>query len=243
MKPFLVKLTGVELQRIAVTENEKNTLHVYLLLIIFAAIIIAFAATIIFIQLKKLKAREKVIEEKNAQLEQTNEKLNDQALVKEKYIGQFFSVIADNIARLEKLKRGVERKIMAKRYDDILLTFNDINIKKERENLYAMFDSAFLTIFPNFINDFNSMLKREEQIWPPKPDALTKELRIFALMRLGINDCGAMAGILEYTTNTIYVYKMRVKAKSVFAGDQFDQKLMTIKAANNNDIRHFKQSA
>ncbi len=243
MRSFLVKFPGAGAQKIAVAANEKYTLHIYLLLLILAVLIIVVGALVIFIQWHKLKAREMMIEEKNALLDQINEKLNDQEQVKEKYIGHFFSIIADYITRLEKLKRGVERKIIVKKYDDIMLSFNEINIKKERENLFVTFDSAFLKIFPNFINDFNALLKKEDQMWLPKPDTLTKELRIFALMRLGISDCKTMAGILEYSTNTIYVYKMRVKAKSVFVGDQFDQKLMTIRAANREDLPPLQKSA
>lgn len=243
MKSLLVKLPGAQTQKIAAMQAEKNTLHLYLLLLVIAVVVIAFGSFLIFVKLKKLKAREKITAKKNAMLEQINATLNDQALMRERYIGYFFSMISDYIVRLEKLKRGVERKVMVKKYDDILLSFNEINIKKERENLFSTFDNAFLTIFPNFINDFNGMLNKEDQIWPPKANTLTKELRIFALMRLGITDCDTVASILEYTANTIYVYKMRIKAKSVFTAEQFYQQLMTIKAANPDEPLPLRKSA
>jgi hypothetical protein len=212
------------------TENEKNKFLVYFLSITVVAILISLVSFIVFIQLKRLKVKEKIIEEKNVQLEKINNKLIEDTHIKEEYIGYFFNVISGYILKLEKLKRNVERKISIKKYDDILLSVNEINIKKERETLFYTFDHIFLKIFPNFINIFNSLLKKEDQIWPKDNEVLNTDLRIFALMRLGINDNETIANILEYSVNTIYVYKMRIKAKALVPSDQFDHKIMDIKA-------------
>ncbi|HLX52821.1 MAG TPA: DUF6377 domain-containing protein [Aquella sp.] len=227
----------VAAQKIILTENEKNKMEsekdrflIYFLLITGVAILIALVSFIVFIQLKRLKVKERIIEEKNIQLEKTNEKLLEDTHIKEEYIGYFFNVISGYILKLEKLKRNVERKLTIKKYEDILLSVNEINIKKEREMLFYTFDHVFLKIFPNFINSFNSLLKKEDQIWPRDHEVLNTDLRIFALMRLGINDNETIANILEYSVNTIYVYKMRIKAKALVPHDQFDQKIMSIKA-------------
>jgi hypothetical protein len=212
------------------TENEKNKFLVYFLSITVVAILISLVSFIVFIQLKRLKVKEKIIEEKNVQLEKINNKLIEDTHIKEEYIGYFFNVISGYILKLEKLKRNVERKISIKKYDDVLLSVNEINIKKERETLFYTFDHIFLKIFPNFINIFNSLLKKEDQIWPKDNEVLNTDLRIFALMRLGINDNETIANILEYSVNTIYVYKMRIKAKALVPSDQFDHKIMDIKA-------------
>ena len=134
--------------------------------------------------------------------------------------------------KLEKIKRNVERKLTTKKYDDILITINEINIKKERETLFYTFDHIFLKIFPNFINEFNSLFKKEDQIWPKDHEVLNTDLRIFALTRLGINDNQTIADILEYSVSTIYVYKMRIKAKAIVPNDQFDEKIMSIKVVD-----------
>jgi tetratricopeptide (TPR) repeat protein len=212
------------------TENERNKFLVYFLSIAVVAILISLVSFIVFIQLKRLKVKEKIIEEKNVQLEKINDKLIEDTHIKEEYIGYFFNVISGYILKLEKLKRNVERKLSIKKYDDILLSVNEINIKKERETLFYTFDHIFLKIFPNFINVFNSLLKKEDQIWPKDNEVLNTDLRIFALMRLGISDNETIANILEYSVNTIYVYKMRIKAKALVPSDQFDHKIMDIKA-------------
>jgi hypothetical protein len=217
-------------QKIIVTENEKNKFLFYFLSIAVVAILISLVSFIVFIQLKRLKVKEKIIEEKNVQLEKINGKLIEDTHIKEEYIGYFFNVISGYIVKLEKLKRNVERKISIKKYDDILLSVNEINIKKEREALFYTFDHIFLKIFPNFIHTFNSLLKKEDQIWPKDNEVLNTDLRIFALMRLGISDNETIANILEYSVNTIYVYKMRIKAKALVPSEQFDHKIMDIKA-------------
>ncbi|MGZ3767471.1 MAG: DUF6377 domain-containing protein [Mucilaginibacter sp.] len=214
------------------TENEKKKFLVYLLSIAVVAILISLVSFIVFIQLKRLKAKEKIIEEKNILLEKINDKLTEDTHIKEEYIGYFFNVISGYILKLEKLKRNVERKLSIKKYDDILLSVNEINIKKERETLFYTFDHIFLKIFPNFIDVFNSLLKKEDQIWPKDHEVLNTDLRIFALMRLGISDNETIANILEYSVNTIYVYKMRIKAKALVPSDQFDHKIMAIKAVD-----------
>ena len=220
----------VAAKKIILTENEKNKFLIYLLSITVVAILISLVSFIVFIQLKRLKVKEKIIEEKNVLLEKINEKLIEDTHIKEEYIGYFFNVISGYILKLEKLKRNVERKITIKKYDDVLLSVNEINIKKERETLFYTFDHIFLKIFPNFINTFNSLLKKEDQIWPKDNEVLNTDLRIFALMRLGISDVETIANILEYSVNTIYVYKMRIKAKALVPSDEFDHRIMDIKA-------------
>ncbi|MDB5121954.1 MAG: hypothetical protein JWP94_83 [Mucilaginibacter sp.] len=213
-------------------ENEKNRFLIYFFSIVAVAILVTLISFIVFIQLKRLKAKEKIIEEKNVQLGKINDRLIEDTHIKEEYIGYFFNVISGYILKLEKLKRNVERKLSIKKYDDILLSVNEINIKKERETLFYTFDHIFLKIFPNFITAFNALLKPEDQIWPKEHEVLNTDLRIFALMRLGISDNETIANILEYSVNTIYVYKMRIKAKALVSSDQFDHKIMAIKAVD-----------
>ena len=214
------------------TENEKNRLKIYLLSIVAISLLIIAVSFIVFFQLKRLKVKEAIIEEKNVQLGKINDQLSEDSHIKEEYIGYFFDVISNYILKLEKLKRNVERKLVTKKYEDILITINEINIKKERENLFYTFDHIFLKIFPNFITEFNSLLKKEDQIWPKDHEVLNTDLRIFALTRLGINDNQTIANILEYSVNTIYVYKMRIKAKAIVSNDQFDHKIMSIKVVD-----------
>lgn len=219
-----------------VTQREKNKFVIYSLSISLIATIITFASFVIFIQLRKLKVKEQIIEQKNEELKafniqllNTNDKLREYATVNERYTGYFIDVISGYILKLDKLKKNVERKLFTKRYDAILATLNTINIKDERETLFNTFDHVFMSIFPNFIEVFNSLFKIEDQILPKEKEILNTELRIFALTRLGISDVESIATILQYSVNTIYVYKMRIKAKSNVSNEEFDKIIMTIK--------------
>jgi len=216
-------------QKLIQVEKEKNRVQFYLLSIAGVSVSVLLISFIVFIQLKRVKAKEKIIEEKNALLEKINQQLHEDARIKEEYIGYFFNVISGYILKLEKLKRNIDRKLVTKKYDDIQLAIDEINIKKERETLFYTLDHTFLKIFPNFISTFNSLFKEEDQIWPKDNEVLNTDLRIFALKRIGISDNETIASILEYSAKTIYVYKMRIKAKSIYPSDQFDQILMSTK--------------
>jgi len=124
-------------------------------------------------------------------------------------------------------------KLTIKKYDDIQIIIDKINIKKDRDKLFYTFDHVFIKIFPNFITDFNALFHKEDQIWPKEDEVLTTDLRIFALIRMGISDTETIAKILEYSEKTIYVYKMRMKAKAIVPGDQFDHDVMAIKAVDS----------
>jgi hypothetical protein len=213
------------------SEKEKQTILKYLLAITALASLVILFLIMIYKQLGKLKHKERIIEDQNIQLKDSNHKLGEDAHIKEEYIGQFFKIISGYILKLEKLKMSIDTKLSIKKYDDIRLIVNNINIKKEREALYYSFDHIFLKIFPNFISVFNSQFDEKDQIWPHEHEVLNTDLRIFALIRMGIDDNETIAKILEYSVNTIYVYKMRVKAKAKNP-EQFEQCIMDIKAVD-----------
>ncbi|RYY33795.1 MAG: tetratricopeptide repeat protein [Sphingobacteriaceae bacterium] len=223
-------LPMVAAEKLEYTEREKTRFLIFIVSLTILAALVIVISFILFKQLKNLKAKEKIIEETNAELEIINNKLEEDTHIKEEYIGYFFNVISGYILKLEKLKRSVDLKLSQKRYDHIQLIVDNIQIKKERENLFHTFDHIFIKIFPNFVASFNNLFKKEDQIWPKNDEVLTTDLRIFALIRLGVADSETISKILEYSEKTIYVYKMRLKAKSIYPPDEFDKRIMEIKA-------------
>ncbi|WP_117381111.1 DUF6377 domain-containing protein [Mucilaginibacter terrenus] len=218
-------LPMVASEKLLFIEREERLYIRSLSMITALAVAVVVISVLLYKRNKKLKAKERVIE-------RVNEKLIEGTKIKEDYIGYFFNVISGYILQLERIKRSVDTKLPAKRYEDIQLMANNINIKKERETLFNTFDQVFLKIFPNFVEEFNTLFKKENQIWPKEHEVLTTDLRIFALMRMGITDTETIAKILEYSEKTIYVYKMRIKAKALIHGDEFDQRIMAIKAVD-----------
>lgn len=224
-------LPVVAAQKLAYTEQENNRFLIYLFSVLVLASALLIVTLQLFKQLKKLEVKEHIIESANLELASLNNRLKEDAHIKEEYIGYFFDVISEYIDKLDRLKLNIEGKVQSKRFNEILVTLNRIQVKKERENLFDTFDKVFLQIFPQFVQSFNTLYSPENQIWP-KNGGLTVEIRICALMRLGIHDNTKIAKILEYTEKTIYVYKARLKAKSLYPLDLFEKKLMEIQSVD-----------
>jgi len=216
--------------RINNEEEQKQALFFYAsLLTILVALVIVFAV-IIYKQLRKLRIADKIILETNHHLENSITALNEANTIKEEYIGYYFNLISEYIDKLDKFKRSVDNKLTTKRFDDIRILVNNINLTKEREELFINFDKAFLKIFPNFVPSYNALFCEENRVKLLPNQLLNTDLRIFALVRLGISDTEKMAHILGYSVNTIYNYKARIKSKSLIDNEEFEHAIMAIKA-------------
>lgn len=217
-------------ERINSVEGQRKVLFLYATALTVLALIVVVFAVIIYKQLQKLRKADKIILEANHNLQESLDKLNEADKIKEEYIGYYFNLISEYINKLEKFKRSVDNKLTTKRFEDIRILVNNINLTKEREELFINFDKAFLKIFPNFVCDFNKFFDEEHQVKLLPNQLLNTDLRIFALIRLGIHDTEKIANILEYSVNTIYNYKARLKSKSKISNEDFEQAIMAIKA-------------
>lgn len=155
----------------------------------------------------------------NQNLHDSNTKLNESNRVKEAYIGRFIGMCSLYIDKLDSYRKQVNRMMKNKQLDELFNMTKSSELKeKEVDELYANFDSVFLHLFPDFVKDFNSLLREEERIQLVEKEKLTTPLRIFALIRLGIDDSSKIAEFLHYSVNTIYNY--RAKIKNGAAGDR-----------------------
>jgi tetratricopeptide (TPR) repeat protein len=218
-------------QRDLMARREKQRVQVILASVVIITVIIGLIGFIIFVQLKKVRSGEHIIRENNRLLEQKNTQLWEEGRIKEEYIGFFFSELSRHIVKLEKLKNNVQRKIKSGGTDDALRQLDNVDIHAERRHLFHTFDQIFLKLFPDFVEAVNSMLAEEDQLKPKQPGTLTTQLRIFALMRLGINNNERIAAILEYTVSTVYTYRFRLRTKALVPADDFEQRIMGIQLA------------
>lgn len=215
--------------RILHEQEQKRMLFFYCALLTILSITIIGFAIIIYKQLKRIKAADKLVLEANARLRNTIEKLNEAEKIKEEYIGYYLHIISDYLNKLEKIKSSIAQRLTTKKFDEIKILVGNINLKKEREELFSNFDKAFLKLFPNFVTEFNTLFPAEYQVRLPPHQLLNTDLRIFALIRLGVNDPDKLARILEYSLNTIYNYRTRIKNKSNNP-DGFEAAILNIKA-------------
>jgi hypothetical protein len=186
---------------------------------------------IIFKQLQKLKAAELIIKTSNQSLQETNQNLREANRIKEEYIGYYFNINAEYLNKIEAFKKAVDQKLISRKYEDLRYIVDNINLKREREDLSYSFDKVFLNLFPDFVSSFNALFKPEDQFVLKEGQLMNTEMRIFALIRMGINDTEKISRILGYSVNTIYAYKTRVKSKSVIPNEQFEDRIMEIKTA------------
>lgn len=200
-------------------------------LTVLAILIVGFSIIIVR-QLRKLKAAESVIRDANSNLQEINHKLLEADKIKEEYIGYYFSNNSNYIDKIESFRNSIDQKLQNRKVDDIKVLVNTINPHHEREELYFNFDKIFLKLFPDFVTIFNSYFDPEDRIVLKEGQLLNTELRIFALIRLGIHDAEKIARILGYSVNTIYAYKNRIKNKSRIANDIFERKIMEINSVS-----------
>ena len=161
----------------------------------------------------------------NSQLSIVNAQLTESNRVKEEYIGRFMSLCSQYIDKLDNYRKMVNKKMKNKELDDLYQISKSSELKeKELEELYENFDTVFLHLFPNFIDDFNALLSPEVQV-QPKENRLTTDIRIFALIRLGIEDSSKIAEFLHYSVNTIYNYRARLKNGAIGNRETFEKRV------------------
>ena len=218
----------IEGERLLLLENQKSSL-IWLTIITGAlGLFVLFFLIVIYFQLKKLKRIRKTLQVAVNNLSNTNKELRLANKIKEEYIGYFFDVNSEYIDKLDNLQKNVLRKVNLRQYDDLLKLIKGKNIKSERQFLYHRFDEIFLKIFPDFIPEFNKLFKPKDKTVLKPNELLNSELRIFGLIRLGVNDNEKIAKFLNLTVTTIYTYKTKAKARAINKED-FHKQLMAIK--------------
>jgi hypothetical protein len=222
-------LPVIKSEHIVTIEKQKQKLWNYLIIVSVLSFIIVISFIIIFRQINRLNRIKNVLETTNKKLESINEELLLANKIKEEYIGYYFSVSSQMIEKLEKFKNNIYRKVSRKQFDDLERELDTVNIHKEKLFLYNKFDQVFLQIFPDFVGKVNALLKDKEQFKLKEGQLLNTELRIFALIRLGITDNEKIAEILDYSVNTVYSYKTRVRNMARVSKEEFEKEVMKIK--------------
>lgn len=168
------------------------------------------------------------LEESNANLRRVNDELRKTTEIKDQYIMQSLYGNTDFVDEVEsKLTKAIS-KLKARQYDELGRILYSIGVKQERQRMYISFDTAFLKLFPNFIEEFNRLFDEEHRIGVDSDGRLPTEIRIFALLRLGISNPVDVARYLNLSVNTVYVYKTRVKARARVPKNEFDDLVMAI---------------
>lgn len=204
-------------------EKQKQNLRFYILLTSLFVVALAITLYFTYKQTKLVSRAKKNLKIMNEELVELNKNLDEANLIKERYVGYFMNQCAVYINKLDEYRKNVNRKIKTGQIDELYKS-SSRPFEKELEGLYANFDKAFLKLYPNFVDEFNSLLKPEDT-YKLEKDQLNTELRIFALIRMGITDVGQIAVFLHYSVQTIYNYKSKVKRMSILDGNLFEEEV------------------
>lgn len=226
-------------------QNETNRLQLILFLI-SASILSLFLLAVLFLLFKQMKKLSKAkqdlslaniqLSELNKELHTFNEKLNETNytlteanLLKEIYIGRYMDQCSDYIGKLDEYRRKLNVMATTGKMNDLISAVKSKQfIENELAAFYTNFDKTFLQLFPNFIKEFANLLVDDEVTQLKEGELLNTELRIFALIRLGIKDSAKISVFLRYSISTIYNYRSQLKNKAAGPREDFEAKVMRI---------------
>ena len=182
----------------------------------FLSLVLLGMALLGYKQTKWLARSRREVKSQNLKLTELNEKLIATNHRRETYMRLFMDISAVYIRKLIGYRKLVGRKIKANQTADLLKTINSYKLAEEEANtFYTRFDRAFIELYPGFVEELNSLLLPDAQIELPSPNSLTTEVRIYALMRLGVTDSQEIATLLFYSTQTIYNYKSAMRTRAI----------------------------
>ena len=224
------------------TQREK---HITLLALVSISVLSLMLIGLVFLlrrQMKKLSVTQRALRDKNAELyklndvlsktndalSESNDSLSEASRIKDMYIAQFMTECSTYIDKMELYRKQLRKVATTGSKTELLdILKSPTFIEKEVDAFFATFDATFLSLFPNFVHDFNQLLLPESQVVNKKDKRLNTELRICALIRLGISDNERLAAFLRCSKATIYSYRSRTRLKSLHP-DLFEEQLMNL---------------
>ena len=181
----------------------------------------------------QLQKTNKELDRSNKKVVASNKLLSASNSLQEEYIARFLKLSSSYIGKLDAYRKSLHKKAtMGSREELIKKLKSKEIIDQELQAFYADFDQAFLNLYPGFVDQFNCLLKEDEQIVLKPGELLNTELRIFALIRLGITESNQIAEFLRYSPTTIYNYRTRVRNKTKINRDDFEKEVMSLNVKN-----------
>ena len=168
-----------------------------------------------------LKEANDALQKLNEELHDANDQLRESNYVKEEYIGHVFALCSAYIGKLDDFRKLANRKLKANQADELRRLTETSVVKEEMKEFYHNFDVLFLHVYPNFVNDFNGLLRPEERVTLKEGELLNTDLRIYALVRLGINDSVKIAEFLHCSPQTVYNNRLKMRGRAIIPKEEF----------------------
>lgn len=218
----------IEQSRLQEVELRRQQMVSYTIAVSTLCLLLLTAAVVIIIQMNRLRCSARMIEEQNDALSHANRKMAEANAIKDEYIGLSFNRQGSYLREQEELFAFILKKLECGQNDAIRKRLKHSQVLQERKAMYADFDETFNRLFPTFMTEYNALFAPEDRE-PIQPNgAMTPEMRIFALIRVGITKPEQIALFLNYSVNTINTYKTRTKNKSLLENKDFEHAIMRI---------------
>lgn len=193
-----------------------------------ALLLVAFALYLYY-GMKKLSLMRRHLFAANRELREMNARLVQTGKIKEVYIARYLDRCVGYLEKLEQYRRSLEKLAMASKLEELFKAIRSEQfLKDERKSFYNEFDRSFLDLFPNFVDDFNGLLVEDGKIFSKSGEILNTELRIFALIRLGVTDSARIAHFLGYSLATVYNYRSKIRNRAKSDKENFEQLVMNL---------------
>ena len=184
-------------------EIRKSDLRIYFVMAGMAILLIVLAVTV------------SLVKRRNSQLGEMTVNLAEANSTKDVYITQFLNLCSIYMDKLNQFNKIVNRKLTTGKGDELLkLTKSAKFVEEQSREFYEVFDDAFLHLYPDFVEKINELLEPDKQVELRPDEKLNTDLRIMALMRLGIDDSSRIAQMLNYSVYTIYTYRNKFKSRA-----------------------------
>ncbi len=229
--------------------KQRGELKLYLLIVSILSLLLVFAISAIFLYIKRIAHIRKELSDTNAKLKElnsdlqisnsqyhllvdellgVNKKLSETNRVKETYLAKFIDLCSHYIEKLDLYRRTLNRLAKDGKMNELYGELSSSHyINNELSNFFANFDETFLRLYPSFIEEFNLLFPENERQSIKAGEILNPELRIYALIRLGINDSSQIALFLRFSITTVYTYRSKLKNKSLFK-DSLEEQVLKI---------------
>jgi hypothetical protein len=218
-------------------QEKRNRENIHLKYSIIAisilSILITFSLIFIYRQVRQLQKARLVVDRlnnelqlSNKELQQLNSKLYHANETREENIGLFMDLCSSYINKHDSYKQIVKSKIINNKINDLLKNIDSQQFaKSDKNDFFVSFDRSVLSLFPNFVENVNKLMKEDSQLELKKGEILNSELRVLALIRLGIDSSNKIASFLHYSPQTIYNYRVKMKNSSLFVREDFEQQI------------------
>ena len=222
--------------------KQKSELQIYLVIVSLLSLFLVAAMIYVCMQIMRIAGIRKELSRTNIQLNQlnsdlqesnkrlleVNHKLGETNRVKEAYLGKFIDLCSNYIEKMDNYRRNLNKIAKSGKTEELFKSLKSSRfIEEELNGFYTNFDETFLRIYPTFISDFNALFPKEEKQEVKQGELLNTELRLYALIRLGISDSAKIAVFLRYSITTIYTYRSKLKNKSLFP-ENLEEQVMKI---------------